>query len=149
MPTLRSPRRSGASGFTLIELLVVIIILAILAAVVIPNIINRTGDARKAKALADISTIDTQLDVYKLDTGAYPTTDETLEVLVSNKANSPRWGGPYLKSGLPVDPWGQAYQYKNPGEHGNVPYDVFSPGEDGQPGTADDIGNWDLTNSKK
>lgn len=138
-----TPRRAGARGFTLIELLVVIIILAILAAVVIPNVINRTGDARLAKAASDVSTIDSQLDVYKLDNGEYPTSDQGLQALVTNVANSPKWGGPYLKSGLPNDPWGHPYLYKYPGEHGTE-YDVFSAGPDGQPGTADDIGNWNL-----
>lgn len=140
-PAGRLVRRS--SGFTLIELLVVIIILAILAAVVIPRVIGRTEDARVAKATADISTIDSTLELYKLDTSAYPTSDEGLQALVTNAGNSDRWNGPYLKNGLPLDPWGNPYVYRYPGEQG-LEYDVFSAGPDKQPNTSDDIGNWNL-----
>lgn len=133
--------RRSRRGFTLIELLVVIIILAILAAVVIPRVIGRTEDARIAKAAADIATIDGQLDAYKLDTQDYPSTEVGLQALMSNVANHPKWNGPYLKSGLPNDPWGNPYMYVYPGTHGTE-YDLFSAGPDGQPGTQDDIGNW-------
>lgn len=136
-------RHRRPSGFTLIELLVVIIILAILAAVVIPRVIGRTEDARIAKAAADVSTIDSTLDQYKIDVGEYPTTDEGLQALVTNPGSSDRWNGPYLKNGLPSDPWGNPYQYRIPGEQG-LEYDVYSAGPDKQPGTQDDIGNWNL-----
>ncbi len=135
--------RARRAGFTLIELLVVIIILAILAAVVIPRVIGRTEDARIAKATADISALDSVLDHYKLDVGQYPSTDEGLQALVTNVANSDRWNGPYLKSGIPTDPWGNPYIYRIPGEQG-LEYDLFSAGPDKQPGTQDDIGNWNL-----
>ncbi len=130
-------------GFTLIELLVVIIILAILAAVVIPRVINRTEDARIAKATSDISTIDTTMDTYKLDTGEYPTADEGLNAFQTNTSNNPKWNGPYLKNGVSQDPWGNPYIYTVPGDHGND-YDIYSAGPDKQPGTNDDIGNWNL-----
>jgi general secretion pathway protein G len=136
-----SLRRDAA--FTLIELLVVIIILAILAAVVIPRVISRTEDARLAKATADISTIDGVLENYKLDTGNYPTADEGLQALVTNVANSERWNGPYIKNTVPMDPWGNPYGYRIPGENG-PDYDIFSAGPDKQAGTQDDIGNWNL-----
>jgi general secretion pathway protein G len=136
-------RCAGVRGFTLIELLVVIIILAILAAVVIPRVIGRTEDAKIAKATADISTIDSTLDNYKLDTGSYPSSDQGLQALMNNVENSPKWNGPYLKNGIPNDPWGHPYIYRYPGEHG-TDYDLFSAGPDGQPGTSDDIGNWNL-----
>jgi len=136
-----SARREAA--FTLIELLVVIIILAILAAVVIPRVIGRTEDARFAKATADISTIDGVLEHYKLDTGNYPSADEGLQALVTNVGNSERWNGPYIKNTVPMDPWGNPYGYRNPGENG-LDYDIFSAGPDKQPGTQDDIGNWNL-----
>ncbi len=136
-------RTGGRGGFTLIELLVVIIILAILAAVVIPRVIGRTEDARIAKAVADISTIDGVLDQYKLDVGNYPSSDEGLQALVTNVGNNERWNGPYLKNGLPNDPWGNPYIYQYPGEHG-LEYDVYSAGPDKQPGSQDDIGNWNL-----
>jgi len=135
-------RNGRTAGFTLIELLVVIIILAILAAVVVPRVIGRTEDARIAKATADISTIDSVLDQYKLDTGQYPSTDEGLQALMTNVGNNDRWNGPYLKS-LPSDPWGNPYIYRYPGENG-LEYDVYSAGPDKQPGTQDDIGNWNL-----
>jgi len=135
-------RAGRRAGFTLIELLVVIIILAILAAVVVPRVIGRTEDARIAKATADISTIDSVLDQYKLDTGQYPSTDDGLQALMTNVGNNDRWNGPYLKS-LPSDPWGNPYIYRYPGENG-LEYDVYSAGPDKQPGTQDDIGNWNL-----
>jgi general secretion pathway protein G len=129
--TLRISRRHAARGFTLIELLVVIIILAILAAVVIPRVIGRTEDARQAKAISDISTIDSTLDTYKLDTGNYPSADAGLQSLVTNAENSPKWNGPYLKNGLPLDPWGHPYQYKVPGNNGQD-YTVFATSPDGK-----------------
>ena len=135
-------RRQARRAFTLIELLVVIIILAILAAVVIPKVIGRTDDARIAKATSDISTFDNVLETYKLDTRSYPTSDQGLQVLVTNPGTQ-NWNGPYLKNGLPNDPWGNPYIFKSPGEH-SPDYDVYSAGPDGQPGTGDDIGNWNL-----
>lgn len=140
-PVTSGTRRRAA--FTLIELLVVIIILAILAAVVIPRVISRTEDARFAKATADISTIDGVLEHYKLDTGEYPTTDQGLQALVTNVANNERWNGPYIKNQIPIDPWGNPYMYRMPGEMG-LDYDIYSAGPDKQPGTQDDIGNWNL-----
>lgn len=125
MSTTRVPRRRSARGFTLIELLVVIVILAILAAVVIPRVIGRTEDARQAKAIADITTIDGVMDQYKLDTGNYPDQNEGLQALVTNVSNNPKWNGPYLKNGLPKDPWGKDYQYRVPGESGRE-YDIFT-----------------------
>jgi len=143
MPATLKNRGARRTGFTLIELLVVIIILAILAAVVIPRVIGRTEDARIAKATTDVSTIDTTLDQYKIDVGDYPSTDEGLQALVTNGGNSEKWNGPYLKNGLPLDPWGNPYGYRIPGENG-LEYDVYSAGPDKQPGTQDDIGNWNL-----
>src|SRR2546422_6751889 len=101
---------AATRAFTLIELLVVIIILAILAAVVIPNVVGRTEDARMAKALNDVKAIDSVLETYKLDTGSYPSGDQGLQVLVT-KTDNPRWNGPYLKNGLTNDPWGNPYIY--------------------------------------
>lgn len=130
-------------GFTLIELLVVIIILAILAAVIIPRVIGRTEDARIAKASSDVAAIDSMLDNYRLDVGNYPSADHGLQALVTNTENSPKWNGPYAKNGIPNDPWSHPYNYRIPPEH-STDYDVFSSGPDGQPGTNDDIGNWNL-----
>lgn len=134
-------QRSGARAFTLIELLVVIIILAILAAVVIPKVIGRTEDARISKTTADIKSLDSALEMYKLDTGSYPSSDQGLNALINNMAQAPKWNGPYIKGGLPHDGWGHEYIYRFPGEHGE--FDIMSAGADGQPGTADDMGNWE------
>jgi general secretion pathway protein G len=144
MTPFRKMTRRSRSAFTLIELLVVIVILAILAALVIPNVINRTEDARIAKATSDVSTLDSALDTYKLDNQHYPTTDDGLQALVTKPSDAPNWNGPYLKNGLPNDPWGHPYLYKNPGDHGTT-YDLYSAGPDGQPGTDDDIANWNLS----
>jgi general secretion pathway protein G len=136
-------RNGRLRAFTLIELLVVIIILAILAAVVIPRVIGRTDDAKIAAATANVSTFDGELEKYKLDTGSYPTSDQGINALMVDMVNNGKWNGPYIKGSLPQDPWGHPYLYKAPGDH-SVDYDVFSAGPDGQPGTADDIGNWNL-----
>jgi len=129
-------RRRLSAGFTLIELLVVMIILAILAAVVIPRVIGRTEDARRAKARSDIAAFETALDAYKLDNGSYPTTEQGLQALVEPPNTDPvpkNWSGPYLKKGIPKDPWGNDYVYVSPGEH-STDFDIVSYGKDGQPG---------------
>ena len=133
--------RAHTAAFTLIELLVVIIILAILAAVVIPRVIGRTDDAKIAAAKANVSTFDGELEKYKLDTGSYPTSDQGLNALMTDLIQNGKWNGPYIKGSLPMDPWGHQYMYKSPGDN-SPDYDVFSAGADGQPGTGDDIGNW-------
>ena len=143
MKSNSNSRRAGMHGFTLIELLVVIIILAILAAVVIPRVIGRTDDAKIAAATANVSTFDGELEKYKLDTGSYPSSDQGLNALMSDMVQNGKWNGPYIKGTMPNDPWGHPYIYKSPGDH-STDYDVFSAGADGQPGTADDIGNWNL-----
>lgn len=135
--------RRAQRGFTLIELLVVIVILAILAVVVIPRVTGRIEDARVASATTTVSTLDQHLEAYKVDTGSYPSSDQGLQALVSNVGNEAKWNGPYIKNGMPNDPWGHPYNYRYPGEHG-VDYDIYSSGPDGQAGTNDDIGNWNL-----
>lgn len=139
--------RRRQSGFTLIEVMVVVAILAILAAVVVPRVMDEPAKARRAKAQQDLRAIESALDLYKLDNFSYPTTDQGLEALVSRPSSGPepknyKEGG-YLRK-MPEDPWGNRYQYLNPGEHGEV--DVYSLGADGQPGGSDenaDIGNWE------
>ena len=139
-------RRSG--GFTLIEVMVVVVILSILAAIVVPRIMDRPGQARIVKARQDIRALESALSLYKLDNFVYPTTDQGLEALVSKPSGSPeprnwRQGG-YLDR-LPKDPWGEPYHYLNPGVHGE--YDLYTRGADNQPGGEDenaDIGNWNL-----
>lgn len=137
------PRRRHG-GFTLIELLVVIIILAILAAVVIPRVIGRTEDARQSQAITTIQSFSNTLDLYKADTGEYPSSDQGLAALLKNPG-AKNWNGPYLKNmdAIPSDPWGHPYVYKTPGDN-NRDFDIVSPGPDGQAGTADDIQSWNF-----
>lgn len=133
-------------GFTLIEIMVVIVILGILATVVVPRIMDRPDQAKIVKAQSDIRAIEAALNLYRLDNFNYPTTDQGLEALVRKPSGSPeprnyKVGG-YLDR-LPKDPWGNDYQYLNPGRRGQI--DIFSYGADGQPGGEGinaDIGNW-------
>ena len=137
----------SARGFTLIEIMVVVVILAILAAAVVPKIMSEPDKARVVKAKTDIQSLETALNLYRLDNFRYPTTDQGLEALVSKPSSEPappNWkDGGYI-SKLNKDPWGNDYQYLSPGEQGEV--DVYSLGADGLPGGdsyAADIGNWD------
>ena len=136
------PRR--ARGFTLIELMVVLVIMGVLAALIVPNIIGRTDEARVTAAKTDIGTIMQALKLYKLDNGFYPSQEQGLQALVAKPSTAPVPGNwkPYLEK-LPNDPWGRPYQYLNPGVKG--PVDVFSYGADGKPGgegSNADIGSW-------
>jgi general secretion pathway protein G len=132
-------------GFTLIEVMVVVVILGILAAVVIPRVIDRPDEARVTKARQDILTLESALNLYKLDNHVYPTTDEGLEALVKKPGSARNWKeGGYIAR-LPKDPWGEDYRYLAPGQHG--PIDLYSLGADrqqGGDGINADIGNWNL-----
>lgn len=134
-----------ARGFTLIEVLVVITILTILAALIVPRIMDRPDQARVVAARNDVRAIEAALNLYRLDNGVYPSTEQGLQALVQKPAagNVPRnWTRPYLDR-LPKDPWQNDYQYLSPGLHGEI--DVWSQGSDGQPGGegyAADIGTW-------
>jgi general secretion pathway protein G len=139
-------RLRSRSGFTLVEVLVVMIILAILAAVVVPRVIGRTEDARRARAIADIEGLGTALDLFKADNGDYPTTEQGLQALREAPSGLRNWNGPYLKKPLGTDPWGSDYVYTSPGENNPDSYDLASMGADGQPGGADkdaDVTNWE------
>ncbi|MGP1629179.1 MAG: type II secretion system major pseudopilin GspG [Giesbergeria sp.] len=127
---VRPARRS--SGFTLIELLVVLVILTLLAGLVGPSVLNQLGGAKVKTARIQVAEIEQSMDLFKLDVGRYPNDAEGLRALVERPATAPGWSGPYLKKGLPVDPWGAPYLYKNPGRSGGA--DVFSLGADGKPG---------------
>ncbi len=132
-------------GFSLIEIMVVVVILGILASIVVPKIISRPDEARVVKAKQDVLGIQNALDLYKLDNGTYPTTDQGLLALVEKPTSNPiphDWK-PYLKS-LPKDPWGREYIYLNPGQHSEI--DIFTLGASGQAGGTGinaEIGNWD------
>ncbi len=129
-------------GVTLIELLVVLVIIAILAATIIPNFFDAPDKARVVRAKADVGSLRSALEYYKLDNFNYP---GSLEELVQKPSGAANWKqGGYLER-LPKDPWGNDYQYRNPGQESTI--DVFSFGSDGSAGgdgTAADIGNWDL-----
>lgn len=128
-------------GFTLVELLLVLVILGILAALVLPKFTGRTEQARNTAAQTQIATFGTALDAFEVDTGSYPRGQEGLAQLISPPSDVTNWRGPYLKSDIPLDPWGRAYLYEFPGRVNPSGYDIRSMGPDGQAGTADDIVN--------
>jgi len=132
----------SARGFTLIELLLVLVILATLAAIVVPKFTRRTEQAKLTAAATEISNIELALDTFEVDCGRYPTTEEGLKALVEQPSNADSWYGPYIKRGLPRDPWGNTYVYRCPGRHNSSGYDLYSFGPDGQDGGGDDIDNW-------
>jgi general secretion pathway protein G len=125
----------------LVELLVVMIIIGLLAALVGPRFIRQEEKAKVKAAKAQIELLGTALDTFRLDVGRYPTTQEGLEALRTQPGGLEKWDGPYLKKEVPLDPWGKAYVYKSPGEHG--PFDIFSYGPDGTLGGDGD--NRDIT----
>ena len=135
------PRRRGGAGFTLIELLLVLVILGVLAAIVVPKFSGRTEQARVTAAETQISTFGTALDAFEVDMGYYPKGKDGLKELVEQPRNSQNWRGPYLKSEIPMDPWGNAYIYECPGKRNASGYDLMSKGPDGRAGGDDDITN--------
>lgn len=139
-------KSSGEDGFSLVELMVVLVILGILATVVAINVLPSQDAAMRQKAVTDIATLEQAVDLYKLENGKYPTTDQGLEALVtapSDLQNPERYReGGYIRR-LPKDPWGNDYQYVYPGENGKL--DIYSLGADGRLGGEGgdaDIGNW-------
>lgn len=136
--------RHRTSGFTLLELLVVLAILGLLAAVVGPQVLRYLGSSKTQAAAIQSKNIVAALNLYKLDVGNFPKTEEGLQALMKAPQSAPFWNGPYLPdAGALVDPWKNPYQMKAPGDHGEV--DVYSLGSDnavGGSGDARDIGNW-------
>ena len=137
-------RQQLQRAFTLIELMVVLVIIGVLAALIVPNVIDRADDARVTAARTDVNNIMQALKLYRLDNQRYPTAEQGLQALLTRPTTgpaAPNWK-PYVEK-LPKDPWGQPYQYLNPGVKGEI--DVFSLGADGQPGGEGknaDIGSW-------
>ncbi len=140
----KQPASCHQSGFSLIEIMVVMIIIGILAALIIPRVMDRPDQARQIAAKQDIATVVQALKLYRLDNGRYPTTEQGLIALVKLPSLEPvpnNWKS-YLDT-MPKDPWGNPYQYLNPGQHGEI--DVWSFGADGKTGGEGndaDIGNW-------
>ena len=135
-------RRPLEQAFTLIELLLVLVILAALAAVVVPKFTKRSEQARITAARTDVANLEVALDAFEVDTGRYPSTEEGLEALVEEPSNAKGWMGPYIKRGVPKDPWGIEYVYEYPGKENTAGYDLHSFGPDGKDGGDDDIDNW-------
>ena len=143
MHTSAPPPRIRHRGFTLLELLVVMVILGLLAGYVAPKYFAQVGKSETKAARAQIEALEKSFDMYRLDTGHYPSTEQGLQALVVRPPNEPKWNGPYLKKAVPMDPWGRPYIYKFPSEHG-IDYDIVSLGKDGRPGGEAD--NADVSN---
>jgi general secretion pathway protein G len=133
--------RKSEKGFTLIELIVVLVILGLLAAVVVPNITKHLSKSKEQIARIQIKELEGALQMFAFDVGRYPTNSEGLEALVSNPGNVEAWKGPYVNKALPLDPWGKAYVYRNPGTHGGE-FDLLALGPSGVEGQGEEIGNW-------
>ena len=146
MPRVRY--RRSRTAFTLIEVLVVVVIIAVLASFVAPNVFRHVDTAKNVAAQAQISTLGAALDVYRLDNGRYPTTEQGLAALWQAPSMDPRpsnWRGPYLRQPPPADPWGAPYVYRAPGDHVANGFDLSAMGSDGATGgtgEAADITNW-------
>ncbi len=132
------PRGAGDAGYTILEVLVVITIIGLLIGLVAPAALRQLGGARASVAKQSIERLSTVLDLYNLDIGSYPSTEQGLKALVSKPEGVNNWNGPYLKGeGVPQDPWGHAYIYRNPSERAGKDYDLCSNGPSGD-GSDDD-----------
>ena len=146
-PEADSPAPAAAAcaeGFTLVELLVVLVILGLLAGLAVPQVLQYLSKAKSDTASLVVENLDSALEFYRLDVGRLPTQNEGLEALVERPDNAGKWFGPYLKKhDMLIDPWGNPYHYRFPGEHGT--YDLFSLGADnteGGEGEDRDVANW-------
>lgn len=138
-------KSKAQSGFTLLELLVVLGIIAMLAGIVGPQVMKHLGESKTKASKVQVEDFSAALDMYKLDMGKYPTTEQGLQALIEAPEGSKRWNGPYLKKAkMPVDPWQNEYHYLSPGAHGK--FDLFTYGADdkeGGEGEDQDVNNWD------
>ena len=142
---MRKLKHVAQSGFTLLELLVVLGIIAMLAGIVGPQVMKHMGESKTKAAKVQIEDLSATIDMYKLDVGTYPTTNEGLNALIESPNTAKRWNGPYLqKSKVPLDPWQNEYHYLSPGEHGK--FDLYSYGADakeGGEGEYQDVVSWE------
>lgn len=140
----RAARRAGSErGFTLLELLVVMVIIGLLTGYVGPKYFAQIGKSEVKAARSQLDALEKALEQYRLDTGHFPTSEAGLGALLVRPPEETRWDGPYLKKGVPLDPWGNSYVFRSPGDHGE--FDLLSYGKDGRPGGAGeaaDITNW-------
>lgn len=136
------PFHKRQSGFTLIEMLLVLVILAALAAVVVPKFAGRSKQAKITAAQSQIANLEIALDSFEIDNGYYPKGNDGLMLLVERPGDTSDWRGPYLKKGIPLDPWSNPYLYEYPGRRNAGGYDLSSNGPDGRAGGEDDITNW-------
>lgn len=136
-------KRDRDGGFTLVELLVVLVILSLIMGLVGPRVLSYLSDARAKSAKLQIDSLSAALDLFYLDTGRYPSKSEGLDVLIARKPSVENWNGPYLQqNALPLDPWGNPYEYRIPGDQ--TAYQIVSLGSDGREGGTDDAS--DITN---
>ena len=143
-------RRNKRQGFTLIELLLVLVILASLAAIVVPKFAGRAEQGKITQAITQLSSFESALEIFELDMGSYPSTVQGLDALVNRPAGFDKWKQPYLKrQDIPLDPWGNEYEYRYPGQKNEYGYDLYSGGPDGREGGDDDIDNWTSDRDKK
>lgn len=138
---LHPPRRRPATGralrgFTLLELLVVLVVLGLLVSIVGPRYFSQLGKSESKAAQTQLASIAKALDMYRIDVGRYPTTEQGLAALSAPPTGEPHWHGPYMQKAVPPDPWGRPYLYKSPGDHGE--FDLMSFGKDGSPGGVDE-----------
>jgi len=142
-------RLARQRGFTLVELVIVMTIIGILAGALTLHITHRVENARRARAVADIATLETALSLYEADNGGPPTTQQGLAALRQKPSSPPlprNWDGPYLRKAVSQDPWGHEYVYRYPGQYNPESYDIMSYGDDGQPGGSgkdEDVTNWE------
>jgi general secretion pathway protein G len=143
--TMKHTTTRKQTGFTLLELLVVLGIIAMLAGLVGPQVMKHMGESKVKAAKVQIEDLAQTLDMYKLDVGSYPTSEQGLNALIESPDGAQRWNGPYLrKSKVPLDPWQKEYKYTSPGEHGK--FDVSSLGADGKEGGEgedQDLNSWE------
>ncbi len=128
--------------FTLLELLLVLVILTVLAGLVVPRFARRSEQARVTAAFSDIAALEVAIDTFEIDTGRYPSTDEGLQALIERPAEMRHWNGPYIRRGVPRDPWGSYYHYRQPGLQNPHSYDLWSNGPEGRESSEYNINNW-------